>query len=62
MAGTDLAARVPREDREELERLAVENGRGISREAARAVRWYLSRFDDADRELRKQARERRQAV
>lgn len=52
---TTVVARVGVKERDELVRLARAHDRTPSREIRRAVRFYLTRYDEADRALREQA-------
>jgi hypothetical protein len=52
-----VAARVSTEERRAIERLATANDRTPSREVSRAVRYYISNFEDADRVLKGRAKE-----
>jgi len=50
--GVTVGARISPEERKALELLAREHDRTASREVRRAIRFYISHFELADRALR----------
>lgn len=51
-APTMVGARVSKQERDNLDRLAKLHDRTPSREVHRAIRFYLAHYDEADRFLR----------